>query len=100
MQAQYEFDQLRSRACPTRCQRSRCLISPTTIPPRTGGWTRETSSRTSCFSSTVSPSYCRDTCWPRTAADPVLAGPLLDRGLLTILEPETFVDQEVTEPLL
>ncbi|SRR6266851_1656789 len=35
-----------------------------------------------------------------TAADPVLAGPLLDRGLLTILEPETFVDQEVTEPLL
>ncbi len=84
MQAQSEFDQLRSRACPTRCQRSRCLISPTTIPPRTGGWTRETSSRTSCFS----------------AADPVLAGPLLDRGLLTILEPETFVDQEVTEPLL
>jgi hypothetical protein len=34
------------------------------------------------------------------AADPVLAGPLLERGLLRILEPETFVDQQVTEPLI
>lgn len=32
-----------------------------------------------------------------SAADPVLAGPLRERGLLRILEPETFVDQEVTE---
>jgi hypothetical protein len=35
-----------------------------------------------------------------TAADPVLAGPLQERGLLRILEPETFVDQEVTEALI
>jgi hypothetical protein len=34
------------------------------------------------------------------AADPVLAGPLLERGLLRILEPETFVDQQVTEALI
>jgi hypothetical protein len=31
------------------------------------------------------------------AADPVLAGPLREKGLLRVLEPETFVDQEVTE---
>lgn len=31
------------------------------------------------------------------AADPVLAGPLLDMGLLKIIEPEWFVDREVTE---
>ena len=35
-----------------------------------------------------------------TVADPVLAGPLRERGLLRILEPETFVDQQVTEPLI
>ena len=34
------------------------------------------------------------------AADPVLAGPLRDMGLLRVLEPETFVDQEVTEALI
>ncbi|WP_132156541.1 hypothetical protein [Kribbella antiqua] len=32
-------------------------------------------------------------------ADPVLAGPLIDRGLLRVLEPETFVDQQMTEDL-
>ena len=35
-----------------------------------------------------------------TAADPVLAGPLREKGLLRLLEPETFVDQEVTEALI
>jgi hypothetical protein len=35
-----------------------------------------------------------------SAADPVLAGPLREMGLLTILEPETFVDQVVTEALI
>jgi hypothetical protein len=35
-----------------------------------------------------------------SAADPVLAGPLRERGLLKILEPETFVDQEATEALI
>jgi hypothetical protein len=34
-----------------------------------------------------------------TDADPSLSGPLEDRGLLTILRPETFVDQQVTEAL-
>jgi hypothetical protein len=34
------------------------------------------------------------------AADPVFAGPLRERGLLRILEPETFVDQRVTEALI
>ncbi len=33
------------------------------------------------------------------AVDPVLSGPLEERGLLTILEPETFVDQIATESL-
>jgi hypothetical protein len=33
-------------------------------------------------------------------ADPVLAGPLKDLGLLRVLEPEVFVDQIVTEQLL
>lgn len=33
------------------------------------------------------------------AADPVLAGPLEDRGLLKVLEPETFIDQQTTESL-
>lgn len=33
------------------------------------------------------------------AADPVLAGPMKDRGLLQVLEPETFVDQEMAEDL-
>jgi len=32
--------------------------------------------------------------------DPVLAGPLLDRGLLHILEPETLVDAAATEKLV
>lgn len=32
-------------------------------------------------------------------ADPVLAGPMTERGLLQILEPETFVDQRMTERL-
>ena len=31
--------------------------------------------------------------------DPVLAGPLLDMGLLNVLEPEVFVDQQMTEDL-
>jgi hypothetical protein len=35
-----------------------------------------------------------------TAADPILAGPLREQGLLRILEPETFVDQVVTEHLI
>ena len=35
-----------------------------------------------------------------SAADPALAGPLREMGLLQILEPETFVDQEVTEALI
>ena len=35
-----------------------------------------------------------------SAADPVLAGPLREMGLLQVLEPETFVDQEVTEALI
>ncbi len=34
------------------------------------------------------------------AADPVLAGPLREKGQLRVLEPETFVDQEVTEALI
>jgi hypothetical protein len=33
------------------------------------------------------------------AADPVLASPLFERGLLRRLEPETFVDQQMTEEL-
>lgn len=32
-------------------------------------------------------------------SDPVLAGPLLDLGLLAVLEPEVFVDQQMTEDL-
>ncbi|PRY62848.1 hypothetical protein BCF74_10355 [Knoellia remsis] len=32
-------------------------------------------------------------------SDPVLAGPLTDLGLLRVLEPEAFVDQEMTEDL-
>lgn len=32
-------------------------------------------------------------------ADPVLAGPLQDLGLLRVLEPESFVDQTMTEDL-
>jgi hypothetical protein len=35
-----------------------------------------------------------------SAADPVLAGPLREMGLLKLLEPETFVDQTVTEALI
>jgi hypothetical protein len=35
-----------------------------------------------------------------TAADPILAVPLQEKGLLRILEPETFVDQEMTEALI
>lgn len=31
--------------------------------------------------------------------DPVLAAPLLDMGLLKVLEPEVFVDQQMTEDL-
>jgi hypothetical protein len=33
------------------------------------------------------------------AADPVLAGPLTDAGILQVLEPESFVDKEMTEAL-
>jgi hypothetical protein len=33
-------------------------------------------------------------------ADPILASPLREMGLLRILEPETFVDQQVTEALI
>lgn len=33
------------------------------------------------------------------AADPVLAGPMTERGLLRVLEPEEFVDKQVTEQL-
>jgi hypothetical protein len=32
-------------------------------------------------------------------ADPVLAGPMTERGLLQVLEPETFVDRAMTEQL-
>lgn len=32
-------------------------------------------------------------------SDPVLAGPLSDLGILRVLEPETFVDQQMTEDL-
>lgn len=35
-----------------------------------------------------------------TAADPFFAGPLREQGLLRILEPETFVDQQATEALI
>jgi hypothetical protein len=35
-----------------------------------------------------------------TAADPVVAGPLREKGLLRILEPEAFVDQKATEALI
>ncbi len=35
-----------------------------------------------------------------SAADPILAGSLREMGLLTLLEPETFVDQTVTEALI
>jgi hypothetical protein len=34
-----------------------------------------------------------------TAADPVLAGPLHEQGLLRVLEPEVFVDKQMTEEL-
>lgn len=34
-----------------------------------------------------------------TIVDPILSGPLEEMGLLVILRPETFVDQEVTEAL-
>lgn len=34
------------------------------------------------------------------AADPVLAGPLREKGIMRVLQPETFVDQEVTEALI
>lgn len=34
-----------------------------------------------------------------TAADPVLAGPLHEHGLLRVLEPEVFIDQPMTEEL-
>ena len=34
-----------------------------------------------------------------TAADPVLAGPLQEQGLLRVLEPEVFIDQQMTEDL-
>ena len=33
------------------------------------------------------------------AADPVLAGPLAELGLLRVLEPESFLDQQMTEDL-
>jgi len=45
---------------------------------------------------TLLPRYMRG---HETAADPVLAGPLLERGLLRVLEPEIFVDQRMTEQL-
>jgi hypothetical protein len=35
-----------------------------------------------------------------SVADPVLAGPLRERGLLQVLEPETFVDLQLTEQLI
>lgn len=34
-----------------------------------------------------------------TLSDPVLAGPMAELGLLRVLEPESFVDQEMTESL-
>lgn len=33
------------------------------------------------------------------AADPALASPLIERGLLRRLEPETFIDQQTAEEL-
>jgi len=45
---------------------------------------------------TLLPSYMRGR---ELAADPVLAGPLAEKGLLRVLEPETFVDKQMTEEL-
>src|ERR1700730_14249813 len=42
------------------------------------------------------PSYMRGR---EVDADPVLAGPLAEKALLQVLEPETFVDQDLTEAL-
>lgn len=45
---------------------------------------------------TLLPRYMRGR---EIAADPAFAGPLSEMGLLRILEPETFVDQQMTEEL-
>ena len=45
---------------------------------------------------TLLPRYMRGR---ETTADPVLALPLAERGLLKVLEPETFIDQQLTEEL-
>lgn len=45
---------------------------------------------------TLLPRYMRGR---EVAADPVLAGPLQERGLLRVLEPEVFIDQQMTEDL-
>jgi len=45
---------------------------------------------------TLLPGYMRGI---EVAADPVLAGPLVEKGLLRVLEPETFVDKQMTEEL-
>jgi hypothetical protein len=42
---------------------------------------------------------CRVGVSSETAADPVLAGPLVESGHLVIVHPETFVDTELTERL-
>src|ERR1700729_3072827 len=35
-----------------------------------------------------------------SVADPILAAPMAEQGLLKILEPESFIDQDVTEKLI
>jgi hypothetical protein len=60
-----------------------------------GGWVK---SLLLCFDKVgvLLPTYMRGR---ETMADPVLAEPLLDTGRLVIIEPETFVDEELTEQL-
>jgi hypothetical protein len=45
---------------------------------------------------TLLPRYMRGR---EVSADPVLAGPLVEAGLLRVLEPEGFIDQQMTEEL-
>jgi hypothetical protein len=62
---------------------------------REGGWIK---SLLLCFDevAVLMPSYMRGR---HVLADPTLAGPLEDQGLLRILEPETFVDDATTQQL-
>lgn len=38
--------------------------------------------------------------WEPAAQDPILTGPLIDMGLVRMIEPESFVDHEMTEELV